>query len=54
MSFIVFTFAFNPETQEGTFAGNCEPMAALSILQQLIVASMVQQQGKQEKEVSSV
>ena len=38
----VFTFAFNPETKEGTFAGNIEPQLALSILQNLVVAHAVQ------------
>ena len=38
---IIFTFTFNPETKEGTFAGNIEPVAALHILQDLVVAEMM-------------
>ena len=45
---IVFSFAYDPEKQEGTFAGNCEPMAALQILQQLIIANAIEK-AKKEK-----
>ena len=38
---IIFTFTFNPETKEGTFAGNIDPVAALHILQDLVVAEMM-------------
>lgn len=41
MPLIIFTFAFNSETKEGTFAGNVEPQTALSILQNLVIANAV-------------
>ena len=38
---LTFTFTVNPETQEATFAGNIEPLAALQILQQLVIAEAI-------------
>jgi hypothetical protein len=40
---ITFSFAFNSETHEGAFVGNCDPFAALQILQQLVIADTVKQ-----------
>lgn len=37
----IFTFTFNPETQEAAFAGNIEIQQALQILQQLVIADAV-------------
>jgi len=44
---LTFTFTVNPETQEAAFAGNIEPLAALQILQQLVIAEAI----KKAKEV---
>lgn len=38
-----FSFAFNPETHEGVFAGNCEPLVALQVLQQLVITNVAKQ-----------
>ena len=38
---IIFAFTINPETQEAAFAGNIEPIAALQILQQLVIMEAV-------------
>jgi len=53
---ITFSFAFNPETKEGTFAGTCDPMMALSILQQLLIANAIQkaQQKKEGEKIEAV
>ena len=46
MPLILFSFSFNPETQEAAIAGNCEPMVALQLLQQLVVAQLVKNAHK--------
>jgi len=38
---LTFTFSINQETKEAVFAGNIEPVAALHILQDLVVAEMM-------------
>ena len=42
---ITFSFAYDPEKQTGTFAGNIDPLSALTILQSLIYSNI---QGKIE------
>ena len=37
---ITFSFAFDPEKKVGTFAGNCDALLALQILQQLVYSTM--------------
>ena len=44
MPLIIFSFSFNPETQEAAFAGNIEPQLALQLLQQLTIAEMVRRE----------
>ena len=52
---LIFTFTFNPETQEAAFAGNVDIQVALQILQQLTLAEMIrrskeaQEPEKEEK-----
>ena len=50
---IIFTFAFNPETQEAAIAGNCEPMVALQLFQQLVIANAIKRGGNSGQEKSS-
>ncbi|MBA7586150.1 hypothetical protein ES708_28146 [subsurface metagenome] len=50
MALILFSFVFNPETKEGTIAGNVEAGVALNILQQLVIAQAIQA-AEQAKEV---
>lgn len=38
---LIFTFTANTETKEMVFAGNMEPQAALSMLQQLVIADAI-------------
>ena len=38
---LIFTFSINPETKEAAFAGNIEPMQALQVLQQLVIAEAI-------------
>jgi len=38
---LTFTFSLNQESKEAVFAGNIEPVAALHILQDLVVAEMM-------------
>ena len=53
MPLILFSFSFNPETQEAAIAGNCEPMVALQILQQLVIANAIKRGGNSGQEKSS-
>jgi len=46
MPLIIFSFAFNPETQEASIAGNVDAEVALQILQKLVVAQAVQRASK--------
>jgi hypothetical protein len=39
---IIFSITVNPETREAAFAGNVEPVAALQILQQIVIDQAVQ------------
>ena len=38
---LIFTFTLNTETKQIAFAGNMEPQAALSMLQQLVIADAI-------------
>ena len=38
---LIFTFTVNTETKQIAFAGNMEPQAALSMLQQLVIADAI-------------
>jgi len=38
---LTFTFSINQETKEAVFTGNIEPVAALHILQDLVVTEMM-------------
>jgi len=50
---ITFSFAFDTEKKAGTFAGNCEPVVALQILQTLIYANLKQRvKDKQEEKLT--
>ena len=53
MPLILFSFSFNPETQEAAITGNCEPMVALQILQQLVIANAIKRGGNSGQEKSS-
>ena len=53
MPLILFSFSFNPETQEAAIAGNCEPMVALQLLQQLVIANAIKRRGNSGQEKSS-
>jgi len=50
MPLILFSFVFNPETQEAAIAGNCEPMVALQLLQQLVIANAIKRAQKDGSE----
>jgi len=40
---LTFSFALNPDTHEGAFAGNCDLSTALQIVQQLAIADTFKQ-----------
>ena len=52
MSLVIFSFSFNPETQEAAFAGNIEIRQALQILQQLTIADVIQKAKQQQSEAT--
>lgn len=43
---IIFAFAFNPENKEAVFSGNVEPVVALKILQDIVIADLVKKSQK--------
>ena len=53
MPLILFSFVLQTETQEAAIAGNCEPMVALQILQQLVIANAIKRGGNSGQEKSS-
>ena len=45
---LTFTFSINQETKEVVFAGNIEPIVALHVLQNLVIAEMIRRAGNDD------
>jgi len=50
MALILFTFAFNSETQAADFSGNVEPEVALQILTKIAISNAVKMALDAKKE----
>ena len=49
MPLLLFAFSIDTETNEATFAGTIEPPAALTLLQQFVIADAVKKAGSDDK-----
>lgn len=50
---LIFQFAFNQETKEAVFSGNTDPVQALHILQDLVIADVIRR-AKEVKDEGTI